>query len=75
MHIIIKHHCAEQKPYAIMITHHRYYDNPHFMGVPGRHSRFTLEVPGSLWNGYTAYTEKLLCTLKINFHQSYKLYV
>ena len=25
----------KQKPYAIMVTHHRYYDNPHFMEVPG----------------------------------------
>ena len=33
-----------------------------------RHSKFNLVFPGSLWNGYTACTEKLLCTLKINFH-------
>ena len=39
-----------------------------------RHSRFTLEFPGSLWNGYTAYTEKLLCTLKI-ISTNHKLYV
>ena len=32
--------------------------------------KFILEFPNSLWNGYTAHTEKLLCPLKINFHQS-----
>ena len=27
MHIMIKHHCTEQQPYAIMVAHHMHYDN------------------------------------------------
>ena len=39
-YIMIKNHCTEQQSYAIMVTHHMYYDNPplyhtHFMEVPG----------------------------------------